>query len=65
MIEKFEEKVNDIKRKINKKYFGIFLFMIFGILVIFASNMTNSYKIEKQALQDEYNNLNITNICIK
>ena len=55
MIEKFEEKVNDIKRKINKKYFGIFLFMIFGILVIFASNMTNSYKIEKQALQDEYN----------
>lgn len=55
MIEKFEEKVNDIKRKVDKKFFGIFLFMCFGAMTMFAMNMLNSFKIQKQAVQDEYN----------
>lgn len=55
MIEKFEKKLNEIKNKVDKKFFGIFLFMIFGAMTMFAMNMLNSYKIEKQAIQDEYN----------
>lgn len=55
MIDKFEKKVNEIKEKIDKKFFGIFLFMVFGAMTMFAMNMLNSFKIEKQAVQDEYN----------
>lgn len=55
MIDKFENKLNEIKEKIDKKFFGIFLFMVFGAMTMFAMTMLNSFKIEKQAVQDEYN----------
>lgn len=55
MIEKFEKKVIEIKEKVDKKFFGIFLFMLFGAMTIFAATMLNNYKIQKQTVQDEYN----------
>lgn len=55
MLEKFEKKVNELKEKVDKKAFGVFLFMLFGAMTIFACNMLNSFKIQKQMVQDEYN----------
>ena len=55
MIEKFEKKVNTLKRKINKKALGVGVFMIFAALSIFAVEMTNNFKRQKQTAQDEYN----------
>ena len=55
MIEKFEKKVNDIKNKINKKALAVIIFMIFGAFSIYAVEMTNQFKRQKQATQDEYN----------
>ncbi|MEG0873374.1 MAG: germination protein YpeB [Clostridia bacterium] len=55
MIEKFEIKVNKWKRKINKKALGVAMFMIFGAISIFAMDMTNNYKRQKQLAQDGYN----------
>lgn len=55
MIEKFEKKVIELKERVDKKFFGVFLFMLFGAMTIFASTMLNNYKIQKQTVQDEYN----------
>lgn len=55
MIEKFENKVNNLKRKINKKALAVIVFMIFGAACIFSVEMTNNFKRQKQITQDEYN----------
>ena len=55
MIEKFEKKVNELKEKINKKALGVGVFMVFGALSIFGVEMTNNFKRQKQASEDEYN----------
>ena len=55
MIEKFEKKVNEIKEKIDKRICGVFLYMCFSAMTMFAFTMTNNFKIQKQLVQDEYN----------
>ena len=55
MIEKFEKKVNELKKKINKKALAVIIFMIFGAFSIYAVEMTNNFKRQKQQTQDEYN----------
>lgn len=55
MIDKFEKKINNLKGKINKKALGVGIFFVFGMLAIFAAEMTNNFKKEKQAAEDEYN----------
>ena len=55
MIEKFEKKVNNLKRKINKKALAVIVFMVFGAFSIYAMEMTNNFKRQKQQVQDEYN----------
>lgn len=55
MIGKIEKKIIHIKNKINKKVMSIIIFGVFGALIIFALNMTNSYKRQKQITQDAYN----------
>lgn len=55
MIEKVEIKINKIKEKINPKVLSVGIFMIFGAISIFAMEMTNNFKRQKQQVQDEYN----------
>lgn len=55
MIEKLEIKINKWKKKINKKALGVGIFMIFGAISIFAMEMTNNFKRQKQSTEDEYN----------
>lgn len=55
MIEKFEEKINDIKRRVNKKAMGVIIFMVFGAVSVFAMDVTNNFKRQKQQVEDTYN----------
>ncbi len=55
MLGKFEKKVNEIKNKIDRKWLGVILFMVFTAVVFFAVEMTNNYKRQKNQVQDEYN----------
>lgn len=55
MLEKLEIKIDKWKKKINKKYFGILLFMVFGAMTIFGLEMASLFQKEKQKVQDEYN----------
>ena len=55
MIEKFEDKVNKIKSKVDPKKLSVAAFMIFGAVSVFAMDMTNNFKRQKQQVQDEYN----------
>lgn len=55
MIEKFEEKINDIKRNSDKKFMGVLAFLVFGMVCVFAMDMSNNFKRQKQQVQDEYN----------
>lgn len=55
MIEKFERKINEIKKNINKKYVSVGIFFVFGIVTIFSLEMSKNYKNQKQQVQDEYN----------
>ncbi len=54
-MEKFEKFINNIKEKINKKALGVAIFMVFAAISIFAMEMTNNFKRQKQQMQDEYN----------
>lgn len=55
MIENIEKGIIKLKEKINKKVFGIILFAIFGVAVIFSLEMSKNYKRQKNLVQDEYN----------
>lgn len=55
MLDKFEKKINELKRKVNKKFLGVAIFFVFGMLTIFSVEMCNNFKRQKQQVQDEYN----------
>lgn len=55
MIEKLEIKINKIKKKINPKILGVIAFMAIGAITIFAMEMANNFKRQKNLVQDEYN----------
>ena len=55
MIEKFEKKVNDIKRRLNPKIVAVIFFMLFSAIFIFSMEMANNFKREKQKAQNGYN----------
>ncbi len=55
MIEKFEIKINNLKKKINKKALAVVIFMVFTAICIFSVEMTNNFKRAKQSEQDVYN----------
>ncbi|MCX8074941.1 MAG: germination protein YpeB [Clostridia bacterium] len=55
MIEKFENKFNELKEKINPKVLGVATFMIFGAVLLFGMDMTNNFKRQKQQTEDSYN----------
>lgn len=54
-MKDIEEKILKLKNKIDPKWAAVLSFMIFGLLVVFATSMLNNYKIQKQAVQDKYN----------
>ncbi len=54
-MRNIEEKIIDIRKKIDPKWAAVIAFMIFGIVIVFAMEMLSSYKTQKQAVQDEYN----------
>ena len=55
MIEKFEKKVNDIKKRLNPKIVAVIFFMLFSAIFIFSMEMANNFKREKQKAQNGYN----------
>ena len=55
MLEKFEKKINNIKSKIDPRYFGVFMFAVFGAVALIAMNFANVYGREKQNSSDTYN----------
>ena len=54
-IEKFEIKINSLKKRVNKKILGIIYFGIFTILIIFSLEMSKTFKKQKDLLETEYN----------
>lgn len=55
MLEKLEMKINEFKKKQDPRYVGVFMFAVFGIVVLIAMNFANVYGKEKQATTDTYN----------
>ncbi len=55
MTDKIEEKIVLVKNKINKKVLSILVFALVGALIIFACDMTNNFKRQKQKTEDGYN----------
>lgn len=55
MLEKFENKVLEIKEKMNPRFAGVFAFCIFGLTMLYGMQMANMFKREKQKTQDSYN----------
>ncbi|MDD3303747.1 MAG: germination protein YpeB [Clostridia bacterium] len=55
MMDKLEKKIKEIKEQSNKKVVAVIAFMIFGAMCIFAMEMTNQFKRQKQQVQNEYN----------
>ena len=55
MIEKFEKRINNIKEKVDKRKIYVATFLLFGIILIFAMDMTNNFKRQKQERENEYN----------
>lgn len=55
MMDKFEKKIKEIKNKTNKKVVAVIAFMIFGAMCIFAMEMTNNFKRQKQQVENDYN----------
>ena len=55
MIEKFEKWVLKIKKKTNPKYFGVFMFALFGAITLIAMNYINVFGREKGKSTDTNN----------
>ena len=55
MLEKLEKKISEFKKKQDPRYVGVFMFAIFGLMVLIAMNFANVYGREKQASTDSYN----------
>lgn len=55
MLGKFEKKVDEIKKKIDKKWLAVIVFVIFTGVIFFGVEMTNNFKRQKNQVQNEYN----------
>lgn len=55
MLERFEKWVLSIKKKIDPRYFGVFMFVVFGAMVMLAMNYINVYGREKGISTDTNN----------
>ena len=55
MLEKFEIKVKELKEKLDRRYVGVFMFAIFGAVVLALMNFANVYGREKQKNSDTNN----------
>lgn len=55
MLERFEEKINELKQKVNPKFLGVVMFMVFGATILFGLEMANNFKRQKNQTQDDYN----------
>lgn len=55
MLAKLEEKIVEFKKKQDPRYIGVFMFAIFGLVVLIAMNFANVYGREKQITTDSYN----------
>lgn len=54
-MKNIEEKIINLRNKIDPKWAAVISFMIFGIVIVFAMEMLSNYKTQKQSVQDEYN----------
>ena len=54
MLAKLEEKITEFKKKQDPRYVGVFMFAIFGAVVLIAMNFANVYGREKQTSSDSY-----------
>lgn len=55
MLEKFEKKIIEFKKKMGEKKLGILFFSIFCIIIFGTMILLKRFKIEKQNVQDGYN----------
>jgi spore germination protein len=55
MLDKFEQYIIHLKRKLSYKYVSITFFLIFGLMTVFGMDMANNFKRQKDLVQDEYN----------
>ena len=55
MLEKFEKKIIDIKKRIGSKNLGILYFAIFSLLILGGMILLKKFKLEQQNVQDGYN----------
>ena len=55
MLAKFEKKIAEFKKKQDPRYVGVFMFAVFGAVVLLAMNFANVYGREKQTSSDSYN----------
>lgn len=55
MLQKLEKKILEFKEKQDHRYVGVFMFAIFGLVVLIAMNFANVYGREKQSSEDSYN----------
>lgn len=55
MLAKLEEKITSFKKKQDPRYVGVFMFAIFGTVVLIAMNFANVYGREKQTNTDSNN----------
>ena len=55
MLAKLEEKISKFKKKQDPRYVGVFMFSVFGAIVLIAMNFANVYGREKQSTTDTYN----------
>ncbi len=55
MLEKLEQKISEFKKKQDPRYVGVFMFAVFGLVVLIAMNFANVYGREKQTSTDSYN----------
>jgi len=55
MLEKIEENINECKRKIDHRTWGIIAYVMFGIAILYGMQMANMFKRQKQIVQDNYN----------
>ena len=56
MIEKFEDKVLEIKKKTDPRIKILICFIIIGICILLILNFYKMFNIKKQRLEDSYNN---------
>lgn len=55
MLEKLEKKINEIKSKLDARFVGVFMFAVFGTVVLIAMNFANVYAREKDVSTDSNN----------